>query len=775
MLPARIVTFMPWTEIKEPDPQPEREIVVQAEVVFEREEAPPDEVEIGQWYWINPQQDNATDEDDFSMAGEGSVSGVLEEDISGYEEEEESDEDDEEDGKKKREPDWLGCVVQVGSNFVRVKAPNGHATRIHVDKWRQTARRELNYQQFIDEKITHFRQTIQALVHEAQEITRRLGVSDKPSLGHVQESQTTALVACNSANDPDEYKKALIKAKDVDLPALFNKIESSTRQLSNWMQAETLPLEAQVRSIQGAKGAIEGRIFNVSIYAGLSENVIQFADGDPAEFHEKLHAMQRRGYMDEECLLNYRHGGMDFEGINGFNEWLAEPENRDRILPFQRCLLAMRVRRHRKYRPDYGSLETAWMNMQLADLDKLTFLYVRNGEKLYLIQSKLDFGHLIFPDQSLLNLDGPMMCKVDERKVEEMITVNEWEELCKDYDEAVVEAERETERYNQWTKDNPDESWVKNPYRYRDHPWHNPYEEYEPFNDSSVYFDEMKKHIADQIEQYNRIVLVIQGLLDRSEMLHPHPPAKLWHHKDFEMMIRLVYDGTNVMHHGDPPDIEAYIHRLNSKLKVGSLTIGQDDFWQRAMAKVENARRDRSYRSNGGYRPTHVKPYGNPGPGVIGKITKLTRTGKATFEWVRQRVRHHSWYENPKDEVKCKIVVPVAKLFNVSAYKLGDYKQFFADPRTREDYLAWAPLLIAAEEYHVGNIMPNGRRKITQKEIEEGWQQDEDGRRFRVTETKDEHCTEVAYEETIQEQNDAIEPDDEPDIGVTGDVDEEDE
>jgi hypothetical protein len=43
--------------------------------------------------------------------------------------------------------------------------------------------------------------------------------------------------------------------------------------------------------------------------------------------------------------------------------------------------------------------------------------------------------------------------------------------------------------------------------------------------------------------------------------------------------------------------------------------------------------------------------------------------------------------------------VPVSELFNVDAYQPGDFKQFFADPRTRGQYLVWAPMLIAAEEY----------------------------------------------------------------------------
>ena len=50
------------------------------------------------------------------------------------------------------------------------------------------------------------------------------------------------------------------------------------------------------------------------------------------------------------------------------------------------------------------------------------------------------------------------------------------------------------------------------------------------------------------------------------------------------------------------------------------------------------------------------------------------------------------------------VTVPESRLFNVSAYEPGDYLQFFRDPRTRADYLKWAPMLLAAEEFHAGNL-----------------------------------------------------------------------
>jgi len=41
----------------------------------------------------------------------------------------------------------------------------------------------------------------------------------------------------------------------------------------------------------------------------------------------------------------------------------------------------------------------------------------------------------------------------------------------------------------------------------------------------------------------------------------------------------------------------------------------------------------------------------------------------------------------------------LSSLLNVDAYVPGDYRQFYLDPRTRQQYLQWAPLLLAAEDF----------------------------------------------------------------------------
>ena len=64
-------------------------------------------------------------------------------------------------------------------------------------------------------------------------------------------------------------------------------------------------------------------LYNVDLYAGLSEQVKQIGKGKPAHIDEPLHVRQRMLYMDEECLPFYQAGGMKFDSIREFDRWLT--------------------------------------------------------------------------------------------------------------------------------------------------------------------------------------------------------------------------------------------------------------------------------------------------------------------------------------------------------------------------------------------------------------------------------------------------------------------
>lgn len=217
-----------------------------------------------------------------------------------------------------------------------------------------------------------------------------------------------------------------------------------------------------------------------------------------------------------------------------------------------------------------------------------------------------------------------------------------------------------------------------------------------------MHYDDCAARIETTVGKHNRVVLVLQGLLDRSPVFAPHPPWVLGTHGGFMSALELVYDDARTLVVGDKPDFEAYRARLNAKFKVGDIAVGQELAWEEHEAdKYNHYKETHSWKFSERDRYSTVerhRPYGNPGPGKLARAVRATKTA-CSFEWQKENTRAR--YQTPS--VACKLVAHKSKLLNVSAYTPGDFKQFFADPRTRAEYLKWAPLLLLAEEYHAGN------------------------------------------------------------------------
>lgn len=615
------------------------------------------------------------------------------------------------------EYEWLGCAMFIGSNFVEVQHPSsdrnpGGTMRVHFDNCWKVLRHEPNPDPVIRGKIAYFQAEVTGHLESIKAITARLGVANTGALADrsagAGAASDGALVVMSGQSDIKGYQAALVRASSEELPALFEAVKKANGEVARWMSAGTLPMLAMSGGLHSVIDEIKGRIFNVSLYAGLTEEVVSCCGGEPAAFHEKLHVMQRRLYIDEECLLNYRHGGMEFRHIEEFDAWIATPVNRERILPFPRCMVAMRVRRNTKEREWDGSLLQAYINVHLANADKLTFLYIRNGDRVSRLSCDLEFGELIFPDKSSFDPGRPMMVKLFCHKVDKMITRDDYEERLAAYEEREA-ASRQWEAEHPadtWSEEEWGTRWMANPHRdtreFQPSDW-------KPFDPSNLYFDEVSDEIAKRMEKYNRVALIIQGLYDRSEALHPHPPVKTWTPEGFAAAIELVYDGAAVLVNGAAPDFEAYRAGCNESLGAESVVIGQELFWLKKEAAKERRRMDADWRTKStDRRPEKFRPYGNPGPGYLGRPAQWkARSRSAVFTWVRKR--RNNRYGEFSREIPVSLAVPASALFNVSAYRLGDYLQFFQDHRTRAQYLQWAPMLLAAEEFHAGTFkLPNG-------------------------------------------------------------------
>lgn len=587
----------------------------------------------------------------------------------------------------------LMCIMDIGSNFVELHEPEGrygHGTRrVHRDRFSEALRLEPNAELFIQQKVAEQQQALADNLAEIQRLTESLGIA--PQLAHQPSSEADgkALAVLSGQVDVAAFEQALIVAKKETLPALFEKNQKISEELARWMCASAMPMKAKLGPLKQSVEKIEDRIFNIKLYSGFFDTVETLSEGQPASRDEKLRIMQRLLYCDEESLLDYQAGGMEFLDMREFDKWLAKPVNRDRILPFPRCMASLRVRRTVKDRSLLGL--SAYVEFVEGDADKYTYLVIRNGDNLYRFGTDQEFGEHLFPDRTVYDPSVPMMMKVwSSTRVEEFMPKRE-------YDDRLAESQRLDALKQQWAAENPGRHWMDNPHdggRFSTSNWY-------PFDDTSTYFDLGMEAIQSEIKGYNRIALIVQGLFDRTEMLAPHLPVQMWNPSSFSAAVELVYDNSMVLHWGEAPDIAAYIAQCNAQADADSVFFGQELQWEVREAERENRYVENNWRIP--YEKKHfhkrLRPAGDPGPGRLAiPAAWAPRAKAATFAWLKDARA----YGTP--QIRATLKVPLDKLFNVSAYKLGDFRQFFVDPRTRAQYLEWAPMLLSAEKYHQGNL-----------------------------------------------------------------------
>lgn len=120
----------------------------------------------------------------------------------------------------------------------------------------------------------------------------------------------------------------------------------------------------------------------LNLYTGKTVDIEQIADGTPADPDEPLSIRQRILFMDEELCAELDHEA-DYQDVPLFFETLKDPAFRDIIIPEQRCVVAVKPKRHKMgYHsgdPYYDAARDNW--------NRHTYFVLRNGENLWWLES----------------------------------------------------------------------------------------------------------------------------------------------------------------------------------------------------------------------------------------------------------------------------------------------------------------------------------------------------------------------------------------------------
>jgi len=249
----------------------------------------------------------------------------------------------------------------------------------------------------------------------------------------------------------------------------------------------------------------------------------------------------------------------------------------------------------------------------------------------------------------------------------------------------------------------------KDQFRKDDHFWNRDKDKpVEYVTQDSVDFDDHMKKAEALIRQYNRIVILIQGLLDRSKVFHPHPAINLRSHQDMEKWLTLIRDEELGLPN-NKIDFEEYQKQVNSTLETGKW-VYIDSSYDERYPKGENpnysGRRfqeppKRGWNTNSMPRLRKVEAMKRDGSEVKvswpkGKLAK-SKQGK----WIDSKDRPgwgHYEYDDSTERM-CHEWIPVNRVLNVSDYNAGDYKMFLCDRALMGKYLKWAKYLLTAEDW----------------------------------------------------------------------------
>ncbi len=199
-------------------------------------------------------------------------------------------------------------------------------------------------------------------------------------------------------NNQHLYEKSLIDAKQLNtkLLAIRNSVKAKTEK----MRAS---LDLVIREQNKLIRRLNSIVFTLEIYSGIDEEVKQIQSGTPAFDDTPIYLCQLMKFMDEE-VGDPDNGGVSYDSVDVFYDWMVKYNsylkcfNYELLLPFKKCVRTLRVRRNTSERFSLDPFNNRWSIEQEMN----TFLLIRNGENIYVIDSKMSFNKKLYPDQKEL-------------------------------------------------------------------------------------------------------------------------------------------------------------------------------------------------------------------------------------------------------------------------------------------------------------------------------------------------------------------------------------
>lgn len=449
---------------------------------------------------------------------------------------------------------------------------------------------------------------VSSLIDEIEQ----MGQAQEEVFAELKELSSVDVTAPASANalvkvDPDKLIEDLNSARH-KIAQFKKSLSNKQRQLSAMLKQKENFLAEREKEFSEMIDRIREVCWAISVYLGRNSQVELILKGQPAGPEEKIKIRQLILNMDEECAAMALKGGMDCRTIKEFDEWLKVPKHLNQILPENRGIVGMRIRKTEK---EYGD---PILNAQLNLENNACCLVIRNGENVWRVWSDINFGYNLYP-------------------------------MKKEFEDLFTE-----EQYNGQTGKHE-----RTAIRPGSHKW-----------------EELSKKEGTSKRHYYRVLLLIQGLLDRTKIFHPltgeGKRVNICDRKESSEIVEFIADAESETILSDGRKrFEEWLREVNAQTEVGSRIVGEFNNY--------NINDNEERRTSG--------RWGTPDSRVIYTIDKVISDG-FLIRFARDKyMKNRTGYELRKDD-----------LFwvNFDAVSVEDLRYYLGCRLDRKNYTDMFPL-----------------------------------------------------------------------------------
>lgn len=395
-------------------------------------------------------------------------------------------------------------------------------------------------------------------------------------------------------------------------------------------------LEAAIAPLKTQLEQMSEVLWTADLYLGRRETIRQLRSGTPAPSDTPLTIRQRVLVMAEESLLLMDRGrsGIDYRSIDTWVDWLlADPANLEQILPEPKGVVVLVPTR---VASESGNpFEDAAKNAANSE----AYWLLRNGERLHLMTTDpdLQLGHRLLPRRR---------------------------EFVEVFDAAMFR--RNEPGVRSWIEPGSD-AWLR----------------------LEAQADARRRHCM-------RLMLVLQGLVDRTPVFHPLPGGGinlLSVQSQDDGRVVLVSDGDRDLMLGDGREsFRVWQRRLNGLLRPGLRIVGD---WSSSDFR-DLYRKDESWRS-GHPRLRPASAYSVPAPGVPHVIEGRCDAGLFVRYERTDEVWRGSTLTKPTRRASCIITPADTWVLPYDLATTEDLRYYLSSRDNRERYfLSMVPVIRAA-------------------------------------------------------------------------------